>query len=279
MGAVRALWRGLRVVGLLLLGAVICVHIELATRLGRPPVWVARVTRWWFRQLLAALGVRAESSGSIEPASLLVANHVSWLDIPLLGAQGELTFLSKADVRRWPVIGWMCAVVGTEFIERGGNQVNAVVERISGLLANGRTVVIFPEGTTTDGDRVARFHPRLFAAVQKAGLRVQPTALSYHHGGNSAPDTGVAFVGDQTLVANLLAVLRHSDLRARVGCLPSFVPIEGEDRRALATRARSEIVAALGLERPATQNTAPNGTESSACAAGPGLSLACRCRN
>lgn len=248
MALVRAFWRGLQVVALLLLGALICVHIDLATRLGRRPHWVPRVNRWWFRRLCAALGVQSHVTGRIEPGCLLVANHVSWLDIPLLGAQGEIAFLSKADVRRWPLVGWMCEAVGTQFIERGGNQVAEVVARIGETIAVGGTLAIFPEGTTTHGDQVRRFHPRLFSAVQQPGLRIQPIALSYHRGTDPAPDTSVAYVGDQTLIANLWGLIHHPGLVGRVYCLAPVRPEAGEDRRALSGRARDAIVCALGLE-------------------------------
>jgi len=185
---------------------------------------------------------------------LLVANHISWLDIPVLGAQAQLGFLSKAEVRRWPLFGWMSDVAGTLFIERGANQTASVSAQISNAIAGGRTLVIFPEGTTGDGSRVRRFHPRLFAVTQQPGLRVQPVALSYQRGANPPPDLDVPFVGEDTLIASLWRVIRHPNLVAEVRFLTPLEPRAGEDRKRFAARARQEIVAALGLPLEVTED-------------------------
>jgi 1-acyl-sn-glycerol-3-phosphate acyltransferase len=248
MRALRLLWRGLRVAEHLLTGALICTFISLLAAMGRGPAWVPAVVRWWHGRLCRALGLRIQVFGSVANHCLLVANHISWLDIPVLGAQAELGFLSKAEVRGWPLVGWMSAVAGTLFIERGANQAATVSDQIASAIASGRTLVIFPEGTTCDGREVRRFHPRLFAAARQPGLRVQPAALAYRRGADLAPDLTVPFVGEETLAANLWRVLRHPGLLAEVRFLSPIEPEEGEDRRRFAARARQAIVASLGLD-------------------------------
>ena len=237
----------MRIGGLLMLGLLICAYIHLAARVGRSPSWVPAVVRWWHGRLCRALGVRVRVSGAVADRCLLVANHVSWLDVPVLGAQGQLGFLSKAEVRDWPLVGWMSAVVGTLFIERGANQASSVSVQIAGAITEGRTLVIFPEGTTSDGRQVRRFHPRLFAAAQHPGLRVQPVAIGYRRGEDPDPDLEVPFVGEDNLVASLWRVVRHPDLVAEVRFLAPIEPQDGEDRKRFAARARFGIVEALGL--------------------------------
>lgn len=247
VGLARALWRGLRLMEHLTTGALICLYIDLATRLGRPPTWIPAAVRWWHGRLCRALGIRVQVSGTPCNPCLLVANHVSWLDVPVLGAQGELGFLSKAEVRGWPLVGWMSGLAGTLFIERGANQAQAVSARIVELLGQGRSLVIFPEGTTGDGLQLRRFHPRLFAAVNQPGLRAQPVALRYRRGEDPAPDPDVPYVGSDTLGANLWRVLRHPDLVAEVSFLTPLKPEGGEDRKGLAARTRLAILDSLDL--------------------------------
>jgi 1-acyl-sn-glycerol-3-phosphate acyltransferase len=259
MVVLRALWRGLRVAEHVVAGTLICIVIGLAERAARRPSWVPGVVRWWHARLCRALGVRVRVFGVAAPRSLLVANHISWLDIPVLGGQAELGFLSKAEVRGWPLVGWMSTIAGTLFIERGANQTAKVSAQIAGAIAGGRALVIFPEGTTSDGRQVRRFHPRLFAAAQLPGLRVQPVAIGYRRGAEPAPDLEVPYIGEDSLMASLWRVLRHPDLVAEVRFLAPLQPEDGEDRRRFAERARLGIVQSLGL--PA----GPTGASHAAC--------------
>ncbi len=192
------------------------------------------------------------------PGCLLVANHISWLDVPVLGAQGHLGFLSKSEVRDWPLAGWMATAAGTLFIDRGGNQAAGVAGLIAGRIAAGASLVVFPEGTTSRGLGVRRLHPRLFAIAQQPGLRVQPVALAYRRSDDPGPDQSVAFVGTQTLLANLWQLLRHPGVVAEVHLLPPLDGTGAGDRRALSGRARAAILAALCLPEGAGLDEAPN---------------------
>lgn len=228
-------------------GAVVALYIRARYGSGAAPEWRSALVRWWHARLCRALGVRLEVQGSLAPRCLLVGNHISWLDIPAIGAQAEIGFLSKAEVRKWPLIGWMAAVAGTCFIERGGNQSDQVLENLRTELAQGRAIMIFPEGTTTDGRAVKRFHPRLLAAAQGAGADLQPIAISYHKGTDPRPDQDVPYIGEDTLIANLWRLMRHPALVARIRFLPPIRHREGEQRRVLAERARAAVLAALDL--------------------------------
>jgi 1-acyl-sn-glycerol-3-phosphate acyltransferase len=173
-----------------------------------------------------------------------VANHVSWLDIPVLGAQGEIAFLSKAEVRDWPLVGWLAELTGTLFIARGANQAAGTATRVAERVLSGHSVLIFPEGTTSDGTRPLRFHPRLLAAAQGTGVGVQPVALRY--GSAREADRVAPFVGDDALLPHLLRLLRHPGLTVQVTMLEA---VDGQDldRRGLAEHCRRRIAETLGI--------------------------------
>ena len=249
--APRTFWRCLRYTEHVVTGALILAFVSLVSREGARPAWLPTVVQWWYRRAGRALGLRVEVAGRIAGRCLLVCNHITWLDVLVLGAQGHLGFLSKSEVRGWPLIGWMASVVGTLFIARGANQVDAVTAEIAARIARGGSLVIFPEGTTTLGSGVARFYPRLFSIALQPDLGVQPVALCYCSGDAPPPDLSVAYVGEQTLVASLWGVLRHPGLVARVQFLAPIHPGPAQDRRSLSGAARSAILVALGLPETA----------------------------
>jgi lyso-ornithine lipid O-acyltransferase len=251
VGISQTLWRALGLVAHLVTGVLIIAWAGLSSRPGARPSWLPQAIRWWYQRQARVLGVHLEIVGTPAEGCLLVCNHISWLDVVALGAACAPDFLSKAEVRTWPVIGWMSAVQGTLFIHRGAREVVTVTTAIAARLAAGRTVVIFPEGTTGEGDGVGRFYPQLFAAAFRPGLAVQPIALSYRRVGGIPPERTVAFVGEQTMAESLWRILRHPGIIARVEFLAPLRSVPGDDRRALSSRARSTILAALGLPETA----------------------------
>jgi 1-acyl-sn-glycerol-3-phosphate acyltransferase len=212
-----------------------------------------RLVRWWHGRLCRLLGLTVHVRGQPGEAVLLVANHVSWLDIPVLGARGPIVFLSKAEVRSWPLVGWMAGIASTLYIERGAHQATHLAADIGMHIRTGCSVAIFPEGTTGDGHDLRRFHPRLFAAAQQPGLRLQPVAIRY--GSNTAPDAVAPFIGDDSLVPHLWRVLRQPGIRVEVSFLPTL-DSEGIDRRRLAESSRAAIAGALGLDPASAAATA-----------------------
>jgi 1-acyl-sn-glycerol-3-phosphate acyltransferase len=248
MRSLTPLWRSLRVTEHLFTGAAIAFGVALGRRLGFQVAWVPDVTRWWHARLCRCLGVRVNLSGELSPNALLVANHVSWLDIPVIGAQGGIGFLSKSEVGNWPLIGWMAGIAGTLFIERGAGQARHLAGQIAERVRSCGPLVIFPEGTTTDGTRLERFHSRLFAAGQQAGVTVQPLALRF--GTNLSPDRVAPFVGEDALLPHLARLIRHPGLRVHVHFLP---PLDGcaLSRKHICEHCRSAIAEALGLGRSA----------------------------
>lgn len=247
MRILTPLWRALRVTEHLFTGAFLGLLIRTGRALGYRPRWLPDLVSWWQARLCRALGLRIRVCGELAPSALLIANHVSWIDIPALGAQGRIVFLSKAEVREWPLIGWMSEIAGTLFIARGSNQAGKLAQDIAARIQSGGRVAVFPEGTTTDGTGLARFHPRLLAAGQQESVKIQPIALRY--GSNAEPDPVAPFVGEDSLLPHLLRLLRHPGLSVHVRFLP---PIEGAgvDRRHLAEQCRAAIAEALELVEP-----------------------------
>src|SRR5262249_6806731 len=177
---------------------------------------------------------------------LLVANHVSWLDVYLLNAVlGGARHVAKAEVARWPVAGAIARGFGTFFHVRGSCRDAArVKDAVVAALRAGERVVVFPEGTTSEGDGVGRFYAAFLQAAVDAGVPVQPVAVRYPDP-DGAPDPAAAFVGDMTFAASLARVLRRRRLEARLTFGPVLMP-GAMTRRDLA--AVSQAFVSLALE-------------------------------
>ena len=234
---------GLRSLGLILLLAyglllALVVRLHPTHRLQPEPLG-----RHWSRMLLWLLDIRVTTSGPARQGrGLIVANHVSWLDIPLLYAQVGTRFVSKSEVQRWPVAGWLADAAGTFYLRRGQHGSRPLLARLVPFLRTGGTVVVFPEGTTTSGPDVLPFHPRLFAAAIESRCAVQPVALRYGPGADGAPIA--PFIGDDDLLSHLLRLLRNpGGLEARVVFVAPLDP-SGCTREQLAEAARAAIRAA-----------------------------------
>ena len=210
------------------------------------------LVRFWSRIALVALGIRLELSVApgatpIERSagSLLLINHVSWADVFVVAAVTPARFVAKAEIARWPVIGRFAAGVGTIFVERGRRHAIKRVNHIATeRLRAGQSVGIFPEGTTTNGSCLLRFHANLVQAGVDAQSPIVPLAVQYLRDGQ--PTDAAAFIGDDTLVASMWKILVTPRLTARLHWLPA-VDIAGESRQAIAQRARGAIALALGL--------------------------------
>lgn len=237
----RRFWRLLRVLVHILYGLSLALVIGAFWRPYRP--LVQRATGHWLRGLLDILAVDMDVKGEPLPGTVfLVSNHVSWLDIPLIGVQRPVHFLSKAEVRDWPLIGLLAQAVGTLFIRRGSGESQRKSEEIAGHLRTGRTILVFPEGTTTDGRTVRRFFPQLFAAPMLAGIPVQPLALRYLDDQDQI-DGELAFIDDDEFHLHLWQLLRRDRIRVRL-CWGPALPADG-DREQLARLAQSSVSAML----------------------------------
>jgi 1-acyl-sn-glycerol-3-phosphate acyltransferase len=239
---IRALWRLAGAVFEMLRGAAICAFVFPFLA---PPARMRHVGVWSMRTL-RRLGITLEVQGAPQSGPLLlVANHVSWLDILAIDAVQPARFVAKAEVHRWPLLGWMVARGGTLFVERQRRRdAMRVVHQMAGALRAGDHVAVFPEGTTTDGPQPLPFHANLLQAAVATHTPVQAVALRYADAAHRfAP--AAAYVGETSLLQSAWWVVRAEGLRVHVRLLPARAT-DALDRRALAQALRAEIAEALG---------------------------------
>lgn len=227
------------------LGVGLTLAFTRARQTAPSPLFDA-IACWWRARIGRILGLRIETKGKPTPGGALwVANHISWIDIAVLGGQMPVSFLSKSEVRGWPIIGWLATRGGTLFIRRGARGgADAAAEEITWHLIRGRRVVLFAEATTTRGDRVRTFHPRLFAAAIRAGVPVQPIALRYLPrigAPYGEPHPVAPFVDDDTLLAHAWRVLGEPLIHVELAFLKPLAVHDDLERKVLA-RAAHDIV-------------------------------------
>lgn len=236
-------WRLARLVFHLLRGLATCALVFpwAGARLRE------RLVRGWSARLLAICRVRVEHMAGAAPLThaLIVSNHISWLDIFVINALHPCRFVAKAEIRAWPVLGWLVAQAGTVFIARGNRRdLRHIFKGLVDALGQGQRVAFFPEGTTASQGQLLPFHANLLEAAIDARVPVQPYALAYvdvHGGWHPAVD----YTGETTFVDSILRILQGEPVVARLGCLAPIAS-EGAHRRALAAQARGAIAQALG---------------------------------
>ena len=220
----------------------------LARRLSgeRRAGFVARAARGLLDALAVDVVVRGRPPAGRKPV-LLVANHVSWLDSYAIHTAADASFVAKSEVRGWPLIGTIAERFGTVFIVRGSRRgAWRTMKAAARILRAGRSVAVFPEGTTTDGTGMSRFYPALFQAAIDAGAAVQPVAVRYF-GADGEPTRAAAFVGDMSIEDSLRSLVRERRLAVEVVFGP---PIEAQrDRRALCQAAEDAVRQALALPK------------------------------
>jgi len=203
---------------------------------------------------------------------LVVANHLSWLDILVLGSVQPMRMVAKREVRDWPLVGAVATRAGTLFVDRAGlRALPTVVAEVTTALRAGSAVGLFPEGTTWCGAASGVFRRAGFQAALDAGVPVRPVAQRMRLSDGTATGVG-AFVGDDTLVNSLLRVARLPELVMEIEVLPPLLPTPGLDRRELARRAELAIAAATGVPAPAAVRR-PTSVRTAACARPPEKSL------
>jgi len=250
MRGLRCTARSLRLIPHILRGVYLT-----ATRLPRQPPpqtehqWAT--IRAWHRRALAIAGVDTSIRGeAVDGPALFVANHVSWLDIGALSTIVDAGFIGKRELASWPVLGFLIRRGGTIFVDRDGRDGGtAAAQEMAGRLQRGERVVVFPEGTTSGGGDVRRFHPRLFEAARLAGVPVQPVALRYDN--ERAP-----FINNVGFIPHLLGILGEPRIHADLQLLEPIDPT-GLDRRGIARRAEEAVRSALREAPPASAQPAP----------------------
>ncbi len=208
-----------------------------------------QLIRNWSQGLLSILRVRLRTNGiaQFSPRTVILANHVSWIDIWLLNSVNAVCFVAKSEIRSWPIIGWMAAQAKTLFIERDRKRDTS---RINGsihlALEEQEAVVVFPEGSTSDGTEVRRFHASLLQPAIDAQARVLALAIRYLNTDGST-NTDVAYVDETTLWQSVKKILAQREVHAEVTELGE---VQGKSRRHMAYEAELRVRALVAIGNP-----------------------------
>jgi 1-acyl-sn-glycerol-3-phosphate acyltransferase len=199
------------------------------------------------KRTLSSLGIELVAHGTAQAGPLmLVANHVSWLDILAINTVHPAYFIAKAEVRRWPVLGWLVAGGGTLFLQRDRKRdAMRMVNQVATALCADHVVAVFPEGTTSDGHGLLPFYANMLQAAVQAQVPVQAIGLRYADA-NAPVSAAAAYVGDTTLLQSLWAVLRAKKLRVSVTLLNPQSSTD-QDRHSLCEKLRGQIAHVLHI--------------------------------
>jgi 1-acyl-sn-glycerol-3-phosphate acyltransferase len=203
-----------------------------------------KFAQFWYQLLLRTMNVHVEVYGRYSHQGLLIcSNHISWLDIPVLGSVLPTYFLSKAELRRLPILGWLAHHAGTLFIKRGAGQIDEVKQLMRAYLDADHCLTFFPEATTGNGKAIRRFHPRLFSSAIETKTPLLPVSIQYLT--NTQPELNIDF-GDESMAVNLWRVLGRWQTRVKVTLLP-IIQSENQERKVLADMAMNAIAESLNL--------------------------------
>lgn len=206
--------------------------------------------RQWSKKLLGICRIDVRfidaSGGQVADRAMIVSNHVSWLDIFVINTLHPCHFVAKADIRQWPLIGFLCEKAGTIFLARGKQrEVRRIYEGLVHQIADGKRIAFFPEGTTAAQGNLLAFHANLFEAAIEAKVPVQPFVLRYvDDQGKFHP--AADFIGDMTFAESMAVILKAPRMSAELVRLPA-IATEGAHRRHVAQHAREAVAEALGI--------------------------------
>lgn len=205
-----------------------------------------RIQTSFCRAVCAAIGIKVTPIGALPARGprFVVANHVSWTDIIALASLYPLTFLAKSEVAHWPVLGFLARLQGTVFVPRGSRKdIPAVNAALCNALRKGRDIVVFPEGTSSDGAAVLPFKPAHFDAIQNFDgvLAVTPVAISYMDG---AQAIDVGWYGDMTFLPHLWSLMKRGGVECRIAFCEA-TDAGGKDRKRLANETEAQVRAKL----------------------------------
>jgi 1-acyl-sn-glycerol-3-phosphate acyltransferase len=197
----------------------------------------------WARKVLLILQVEIQCEGSLPDHcnALVVANHVSWLDILVIQSLMPGVFVAKSEVRRWPLIGMMAHACSTIFVERSSRaSARTMVDGALKAFNQGYSVVAFPEGTSSDGADLAAFHSNVFECAIRAKTPVRPVTLRYVEVQTGLPSKAALFIGDMTLTSSLRRVMATSTIKTLVH-IGDCIHVSGQTRKSLSLQAHRYI--------------------------------------
>jgi 1-acyl-sn-glycerol-3-phosphate acyltransferase len=223
-----------------------------------------RIMHRWSVELLDVLHVRISVTGDVALSEikqgLIVANHISWLDVFVMSSVLPMRFVAKSEVRSWPFIGWLCARADTIFIERNkrSDTIRTNIQAVEHL-RKGNCMAIFPEGTTSDGTQIGHFHASLLQPAIDSQTPIYPVGVYYHDATNK-PNFDAAYIDEMTFVESMWKILSSRDLRVRL-TTASALSTQDENRRVLAQEAHRRIAHALSIEPPVATQPSPASEE------------------
>jgi 1-acyl-sn-glycerol-3-phosphate acyltransferase len=204
------------------------------------------LNRAWSLKMLRLCGMRLvvhNDAARLDRGALVVANHISWIDIYVINAWRPTPFVSKAEIRQWPVVGWLAQQLDTVFIQREKrSDAKRIMHELAARLSAGELMCVFPEGTTSNGLGLLPFHANMFQAAVSAGVPVQPVCIMYEDA-QGRQSTAPAYIDDISLADSLDLLLRGGPLTAHVYVGAALAP--DADRRVLAARAQDVVAGAL----------------------------------
>ncbi|MFM0051910.1 lysophospholipid acyltransferase family protein [Caballeronia grimmiae] len=210
------------------------------------------MNRAWSLEMLRLAGMKLvvhNDDARLDAGVLVVGNHVSWIDIYVINAWRPTPFVSKAEIRKWPVVGWLAHQLGTVFVQREKrSDAKRIMHELADRLLAGEMMFVFPEGTTSDGVSLLPFHANLFQAAVSASCPVQPVCLMYEDA-RGMQTTAPAYIGEMSLNDSLDALLSGGPVTAHLYVCDPLAP--GADRRLLASEAQAAVQAALERMRGA----------------------------
>jgi 1-acyl-sn-glycerol-3-phosphate acyltransferase len=215
---------------------------------------------WWSAKLVRIMGLATRVSGpppgATESGAMIAANHVSWLDIFVISGVHSTRFIAKSEIRDWPMAGWIVERAGTIFIRRERRRDTARInDLVQSALQRGDCVGLFPEGTTSEGDALLKFHSSLFEPAVVNRAHVHPCAIRYENADGSLCRQ-MAFVGELSFMQSLALAIRQRGVVARIS-FAAPIDTAGQGRREVAQAAQDSVASLLGLASPGTAPRTP----------------------
>lgn len=217
------------------------------------PARRAGLTGWWARKLLRILNIVLSVHGARPaPAArnlIIAANHVSWVDIFVISAAHPARFIAKSEIRDWPIAGWLSDRAGTIFIRRARRSDTAKINEVMhAVLAEGATIGFFPEGTTTGGDRLLKFHTSLFEPAVANAATLAPAVIRYR-ASDGERSRAMAFIGEISFAESVGLIIRQKSTIAEITFAPPIAAV-GHTRRELALLAETVVANILNVPQP-----------------------------
>lgn len=239
----RVLYRSTLLSTVFITGCLLTVFFQNSHKPGKNIG--SNITSWWHRRVANALGIKIRIHGTpSNDVTLYIANHISWFDISAVGSIIPVRFLSKIEVKHMPVMGWLASRAGTLYIPRGGKTAaEEAINTMTEALLKNHHVVLFAEGTTTNGE-VRRFHSRLVQCAIDAGCTIQPLAIRYPSDNGEAVHPSALFTGDTTLGQSLARFMTTKNMVAEIHFLEP-VHAHGKSRDELASYAEEKVRAVI----------------------------------